>query len=122
MLALASGLLLIWDAEDLAIEIGDHLCVWTDGSLEPYPSAGTSVAGAGVYLSAPEQGAIWQRLTNMVMLRWIRVVLLCRSLVLFRRFSDQSFGALSWPCSFLAVSLPGFWIMVLFPLPCSGKG
>ena len=87
-----------WDAEDLAIEIGDHLCVWTDGSLEPYPSAGLSVAGAGVYLPAPEQGAIWERLTNVVMLGWIGVVLLCRSLVLFRRFSDQSFVALSWPC------------------------
>ena len=25
----------LWDAEDLAIEIGDHSCAWTDGSLDP---------------------------------------------------------------------------------------
>ena len=36
-----------WDAEDLAVEIGDLPCVWTDGSLEPCPTAGISVAGAG---------------------------------------------------------------------------
>ena len=39
-----------------------HPCVWTDGSLEPYPIASIAVAGAGVYLPAPEfatQGAIW---------------------------------------------------------------
>ena len=51
-----------WDAEDLSMENGDHPCVWTDGSLEPYPQAGFSVAGAGVYLPAPElamQGAVW---------------------------------------------------------------
>ena len=40
-------------AEDLAMEIGDHPCVWTDGSLEPHPTAGISVAGAGVFLPAP---------------------------------------------------------------------
>ena len=37
--------------------------MWTDGSLEPYISAGISVAFAGVYLLAPElamQGAIWE--------------------------------------------------------------
>ena len=33
-----------WDAQDLAMELGEHPCVWTDGSLEPYPAAGISVA------------------------------------------------------------------------------
>ena len=40
-----------WDAE------------WRDGSLELYPTADISVAGAGVYLPAPElvvQGAVWE--------------------------------------------------------------
>ena len=41
-----------WDAENLAIEIGDYPCVWTDGGIEPCPSA--SVTGAGVDLLAPE--------------------------------------------------------------------
>ena len=44
----------IWDAEDVATQIGDYFCVWTDGSLEPYPTAGSAVAGAGVYLPAHE--------------------------------------------------------------------
>ena len=51
-----------WDAEDLASEIGEHPCVWTDGSGEDYPTGGFEVAGAGVYLPAPElakEGAIW---------------------------------------------------------------
>ena len=26
-----------WDAKDLAIEVGDHPCVWTDGGREHYP-------------------------------------------------------------------------------------
>ena len=52
-----------WDVEDLATEVGDHRCVWTDGSREAYPIAGFLVAGAGVYLPAPElamQGATWE--------------------------------------------------------------
>ena len=40
-----------WDAEDLATEIGDHPCVWTDGgSLETYSTVGFAVGGAGMYL------------------------------------------------------------------------
>ena len=50
-----------WDSEDLAIEIGERPCVWTDGCLESCPTARFSVAGAGVYLTTLElamQGAI----------------------------------------------------------------
>ena len=46
----------------MAIEFGDHLSVWTDGIMDPYPLAGVSVAGAGAYLPARElamQGATW---------------------------------------------------------------
>ena len=35
------------DAEDLAIEIGDHPCVWTDGSKEECPIGGFEVAHGG---------------------------------------------------------------------------
>ena len=52
-----------WGPDDLAREIGEHPCLWTDGSLEPCPTAGFAVAGAGVYFPAPElavQGAIWE--------------------------------------------------------------
>ena len=52
---LASGPHLIFlDPDDLASEIGEHPCLWTDGSLEPHPTAGSAVVGAGVYLPAPE--------------------------------------------------------------------
>ena len=44
------------------MEIGEHPCVWLDGSLEVYPTVFFfSVFGAGVCLPAPEwalQGAI----------------------------------------------------------------
>ena len=46
----------------MAIEIGDYPYVWTCGSLESFSLAGFSVAGAGVYLPAPElamQGTVW---------------------------------------------------------------
>ena len=36
--------------------------IWTDGSREDYPVGGFEVAGAGVYLLAPElamEGAVW---------------------------------------------------------------
>ena len=52
----------LWDADDLAAEIEEHPCVWTDGSREAYPTGGFEVVGAGVYLPAPElamQGAVW---------------------------------------------------------------
>ena len=45
-----------WDAEDLANEIGERPCVWTDGSREDYPAGGFEVAGAGficLHLSWP---------------------------------------------------------------------
>ena len=51
-----------WDADDLALEVTDELNIWTDGSLEDYPVGGFEVAGAGVYLPAPElasEGAVW---------------------------------------------------------------
>ena len=52
-----------WDAEVLAVEIGDYPCVWTDGSFDPLPLVDVSVAGAGVYLPAIELamhgGGIW---------------------------------------------------------------
>ena len=28
-----------WDADDLAIVIGDHPCLWTDGSLKTCPTS-----------------------------------------------------------------------------------
>ena len=40
----------------------DHPCVWTDGSREQYLTGGFEVAGAGVYLPAPDEaflGAVW---------------------------------------------------------------
>ena len=91
----------IWDAEDLAIKIGDFPRVWTDGGLDSWPSVGVSVAGAGVYL-----------------------------LVHSRRCSVRNSGVLSWLCkpsgpgiwvliiSLWSVPLLGCWIMVLFPSPC----
>ena len=70
-----------WDSEDLAAEIGDQPCVWTDGSLEPHLAAGFAVAGAGVYLPG--------------------VVLSCRYWALNRRFNMLNFG-----CDF---GLASFW-------------
>ena len=52
------------DVDDLAIEIGEHSCVWTDGNLDSCALADVSVAGAGVHPPAPElamQGATWGR-------------------------------------------------------------
>ena len=44
-----------WDADDIALEMSDHLDVWTDGSREDFSSnGGFEVAGAGVYLPASE--------------------------------------------------------------------
>ena len=59
LLIQVSGLLPIsGDAEDLAVEIGDHPCVWTDGSREDYPTGGSEVAGSGVCLLAPKEEAM----------------------------------------------------------------
>ena len=42
-----------WDADDIALEMSDHLNVWTDGSREDFSAAaGFEVAGAGVSLPA----------------------------------------------------------------------
>ena len=60
----AFGAYPVEDAKDLATEIGGHPWVWTDGRLEPYPIAGIAVAGARVYLPAPEfalHGAAWEK-------------------------------------------------------------
>ena len=50
-----------WDADDLAWGSEEHPCVWTDGSREDYPIGVFEVAGAGVYLPAPEafRDAVW---------------------------------------------------------------
>ena len=41
LMPLASGPLQIFrDAEDLDTDIGEHPCVWTDGSREDYPTGG----------------------------------------------------------------------------------
>ena len=45
----------LWDAEHWAIEIGDHPCVWTDGSADSYARADVAVVVAGVCLPAPEE-------------------------------------------------------------------
>ena len=43
-----------WDADDLAMEKTDVPNIWTDGSREDCPVGVFEVAGAGVYLPAPE--------------------------------------------------------------------
>ena len=44
-----------WDADDIALEMWDLLDIWTDGCREDFSSArGFEVAGAGVYVPAPE--------------------------------------------------------------------
>ena len=51
-----------WDADDIALEMFGAPNTWTDGSREDYPVGGFEVAGAGVYLPAPElamDGAVW---------------------------------------------------------------
>ena len=52
-----------WDADDIALEMPDHPNVWTDGSREDFSSlGGFEVAGAGVYLHAPElafENLVW---------------------------------------------------------------
>ena len=51
-----------WVADDLALGMEDHPCVWTDGSGVDYPTGGFEVAGAGVYLPASDEAfrdAIW---------------------------------------------------------------
>ena len=51
-------------ADDIALEISDHPDIWTDGSREDFSSVGGfEVAGAGVYLLAPEvalEFSIWR--------------------------------------------------------------
>ena len=51
-----------WDSGDLALEINDHPCVWTDGSAEVHNIADVTVAGVGAYLPALScalQGSPW---------------------------------------------------------------
>ena len=52
-----------WDADDIALEMSDHLNIWTDGSREDFSSiGGFEEAGAGVYLPAAEvafDSAVW---------------------------------------------------------------
>ena len=52
-----------WDVDDIALEMTDAPFIWTNGSGEPHPVGGFQVAGAGVYLPAPElavEGAVWR--------------------------------------------------------------
>ena len=52
-----------WDADDIALEMTDAPNKWTDGSREDFSLiGGFEVAGAGVYVPAPElafEGAVW---------------------------------------------------------------
>ena len=52
-----------WDADDIALEMSDHPCIWTDGSREDCSSVGGfEIAGAGVYLFASEvafESSVW---------------------------------------------------------------
>ena len=52
-----------WDADDLLLEITDAPNIWTDGSWDDFSYVGGfEVAGAGVYLLAPElafESAVW---------------------------------------------------------------
>ena len=52
-----------WDADDIALKMSDTPNVWTDGSREDFSSTGGfEVAGAGVYVPAPELafgGSVW---------------------------------------------------------------
>ena len=53
-----------WDADDMSLEIDDHLCVWTHGSAEVNNLATVTAAGAGAYLPALAlalQGSTWGR-------------------------------------------------------------
>ena len=52
-----------WDADDLASETTDTPNIRTDGSMADYPVGVFEVAGAGVYLPAPEEavrGSVWR--------------------------------------------------------------
>ena len=52
------------DADDIALEMSDHLNIWTDGSREDVSSfGGLKVAGAGVYLPASDVAfdcSVWE--------------------------------------------------------------
>ena len=100
LMMLASTPPVFWDADDLAQEIEDRPSVWTDGSREDDPVGGFEVAGAGVYLPAPEEamrGDIWELRKNVAILSWSAVVLyLCQFLVHFRLFSALSSGVRFW--------------------------
>ena len=51
------------DADDIALEMSEYPNIWTDGSREDFSSiGGFEVAGAGVYVPAPElafEGSVW---------------------------------------------------------------
>ena len=87
-----------------------HPCLWTDGTLKPYTSAGFGVAVAVGYLPAPElalQGAIWECLRSVVMPGWKGVEHLYRSQALFRRCSVPSFGERSWQYRLIGLAIKG---------------
>ena len=85
-----------WDAEDLDTDIGEHPCVWTDGSREDYPTGGFWGCWCWCSSACTRVGygrvLFGERRRSMVMLGWIAVVLLCLSLALFRRSSVTNFG------------------------------
>ena len=81
-----------WDADDLALGMEDHPCVWTDGSGEDYPTCRFAVASAGVYLPAAGEAPSGVRWRSVGMLGWSAVVLSCQFRVRSRRCSVRNFG------------------------------
>ena len=101
LLTLLVGLLLIiCDADDIALEMSDHPYVWTDGSREDFSSiGGFEVAGAGFYLAASELAfdhSVWPKST--VTLVWSVAVLLCLFPGSCRPFSVLNSGVLLLLC------------------------
>ena len=71
-----------WDTDDIALEVSDAPYIWTDGTREDFSSTGGfEVAGAGVYVLAPEvafEGSVWGVAEEYENVSWSVAVLLCR--------------------------------------------
>ena len=89
------------DADDIALEMLDHLNVWDDGSRDNFSSVGGfEVAGVGAYLPASElafDGLVWGTVEEYGDARCI-AALLCQFLVFFSLSSVLSFGVPSLLC------------------------
>ena len=110
-MVLACGLPDFWDAEDLAVEMGDHPCVWTGGSLDSFARADVLVVGAGVHLLARElatQGATWSEVEEYGAVGYVPCFL-CQYLALLQTVQRQSCGVLSWPCRHSGL---GIWVLI----------